>query len=632
MSLQPVHRFNQVRRFFEACRTRRADIAIIGDSNTFAAGTSGTAVGFQAAWGRRFGQYATGVKPTNAQAGWVYDLAATFGSGEANDAVPASHQGYHWAEIYHPVYRAGTLGENYTPVAAAIQAGHPNGVAGPLRWHVRYGTFATGSGYFRPVVRDTSSLTYRGYAVFPTNTGSVGMASGYVDVPAGSGGAEKWCCLQAYQTSYNGPTVGPFYSNYQRVEWPNVLTGVSVSALLYQGGQPTRTAANALAAMTQVQFNEWAAMLTVAQGGRHVLMVNVLQGQNDTNDTAASVGPRPAASNTPAGAADNTAAVVNRLRVLWAGSGRDVDDLYVLLGPYHPQEYTRRAWGRDLDDAYAAYADAEANVAVASRSRTSTSALFTAKGWYAAAAPDDAHLSAAGYDGWAEVAVNAVCPRPAALVRHTSGAAIDLKLFDEAGQVWYAAYGGFGPWANGSLADYVIPGTELGTSGMYRFPLPANLPRATTLRGHVTARAGGSPALTDTHVATLDAGDFDGLRQATLSAAAADAAAADAALARLDVPVSRAGTGAGAIAVDHDTGGTDVLRYVDGGGAGVGGAAVRAYVKADYDAGRYVERGRTVTRADGRWSQPLYLDAGVTYAVTFAKPGVFQMGRRDVAL
>ncbi|HEX8915988.1 MAG TPA: hypothetical protein VF796_26815, partial [Humisphaera sp.] len=97
----------------------------------------------------------------------------------------------------------------------------------------------------------------------------------------------------------------------------------------------------------------------------------------------------------------------------------------------------------------------------------------------------------------------------------------------------------------------------------------------------------------------------------------------------LDAPVSRAGAGGGPVAVDHDTGGTDALRYVAG-GVGVGGAVVRAYVRADYDAGLYVERGRASTRDDGRWAGPIYLSAGVEYAVTFAKPSVYQLSRRNV--
>ena len=53
-----------------------------------------------------------------------------------------------------------------------------------------------------------------------------------------------------------------------------------------------RAAATALQAMTQSQFDAWAAMVVVAQGDRPTLLLNVLSGQNDKGDTATSVGGR----------------------------------------------------------------------------------------------------------------------------------------------------------------------------------------------------------------------------------------------------------------------------------------------------------------------------------------------------
>ena len=91
------------------------------------------------------------------------------------------------------------------------------------------------------------------------------------------------------------------------------------------------------------------------------------------------------------------------------------------------------------------------------------------------------------------------------------------------------------------------------------------------------------------------------------------------------------GYGDGDTAVDHNTGGADNLRYVAS-GAGVDQATVRAYLKSDYDAGVYAERGRTLTRPDGRWSHALYLDAGLTYTVTFSKPGVYEVSKKDVTV
>ena len=141
--------------------------------------------------------------------------------------------------------------------------------------------------------------------------------------------------------------------------------------------------------------------------------------------------------------------------------------------------------------------------------------------------------------------------------------------------------------------------------------------------------AGGSPVLSDTPVTALEAADFDGVRQSTLNALADDAAEA---FTYLDAPVSHAVRGqrrhnrrSRHRRLRH----ASLRRWRWGGRRG---ATVRAYVASDYDAGLYVERGRTATRDDGRWVNPLYLDAGVTYAFTFSKPGVYQVSRQDVAV
>jgi len=80
--------------------------------------------------------------------------------------------------------------------------------------------------------------------------------------------------------------------------------------------------------------------------------------------------------------------------------------------------------------------------------------------------------------------------------------------------------------------------------------------------------------------------------------------------------------GSGDVLVDHDTGGADNLRATTG-GVGVDGATIRAYTKADYDAGVHTVRGEAVTGSDGRWVAPMYLDAD-TYVFVFAKPGVLR--------
>lgn len=86
----------------------------------------------------------------------------------------------------------------------------------------------------------------------------------------------------------------------------------------------------------------------------------------------------------------------------------------------------------------------------------------------------------------------------------------------------------------------------------------------------------------------------------------------------------------GRIAVDHNTGGTDAMRYIDEEGAGIAGATIRAYVTEDYDAGVYDLRAKTVTGDDGRWKTPLYLSDGVPYTIVFEKDGEYGPDTQEV--
>jgi hypothetical protein len=73
------------------------------------------------------------------------------------------------------------------------------------------------------------------------------------------------------------------------------------------------------------------------------------------------------------------------------------------------------------------------------------------------------------------------------------------------------------------------------------------------------------------------------------------------------------------VQVDHDTGGIDNLRYVDG-GSGVPDGIIRAYLAEQYDAGQIVKRGEATTGSDGRWTAPMFLGAA-DYVLVFSKPG-----------
>ena len=78
------------------------------------------------------------------------------------------------------------------------------------------------------------------------------------------------------------------------------------------------------------------------------------------------------------------------------------------------------------------------------------------------------------------------------------------------------------------------------------------------------------------------------------------------------------------VPVDHNYDLSDSLRYMDAGGNPIADAQVRVYRKSDYDAGNLTTPvGATMTRADGRWANPVLVIPGYEYVVRLEAPNRF---------
>jgi hypothetical protein len=100
------------------------------------------------------------------------------------------------------------------------------------------------------------------------------------------------------------------------------------------------------------------------------------------------------------------------------------------------------------------------------------------------------------------------------------------------------------------------------------------------------------------------------------------------------IAVSNQG-GIGDTEVNHDTGGTDNYRVLDGNGQGIDNVSIKAYLKTEWDAGHRSETyvvGRSQTNVDGRWQWPLMLDTGFTYVLVFYKQGQFKVTTKELTL
>jgi hypothetical protein len=95
---------------------------------------------------------------------------------------------------------------------------------------------------------------------------------------------------------------------------------------------------------------------------------------------------------------------------------------------------------------------------------------------------------------------------------------------------------------------------------------------------------------------------------------------------------SVAAAGIGYVAVNHNTGGTDNLRYLYGSNP-IGDGTIIAYLASDYTAGNTSNpQGQSTTGADGRWLSPIILQSGYTYTLAFSKQGVFETSTTSVTV
>lgn len=80
----------------------------------------------------------------------------------------------------------------------------------------------------------------------------------------------------------------------------------------------------------------------------------------------------------------------------------------------------------------------------------------------------------------------------------------------------------------------------------------------------------------------------------------------------------------GEIAISHNTGGEDNLRYLAPNGDPISGASIRVYNREDWEAENYtVVKGVSFTDVNGRWQTAVFVGTGRTYTVVFSKPGEY---------
>jgi hypothetical protein len=84
--------------------------------------------------------------------------------------------------------------------------------------------------------------------------------------------------------------------------------------------------------------------------------------------------------------------------------------------------------------------------------------------------------------------------------------------------------------------------------------------------------------------------------------------------------------------IDHDSGGTDNLRFTDGGGLPISGAQIGIWLKTDWDANTRTEasrKGWAQTLSDGRWDRSCGLEAAGDYVIMAQVSGATQQTEKE---
>lgn len=359
-----VYNLSAIASIFSAGQSRRFDVLGIYDSNGFFNTSYGHYYGLQKALKDKFGPlYATGVLPVDPNGSWGAQIngidpgAVT----EPGSALPAFLEAYNldsglgiddWMDKPY-LYLAdgdsiasGTVFNvnaiNHTndinDIWGFTDTTHPN-----MKWHMVMGTFASGTGYCRPGVRNWNSLTYQAQEAsdIDPNTGSDGIVDYEITIPAGTRGSSNGLQFVLHRVTQDS-LEGPFFATHQRVEFTDQDKGPSCHIGLYQGGLSAYDACRACKDTAETAIAEYLRQCVKLQTGDPLLIVQIVHGGNDRDESASSWNSATEAfdleaSYTAEGFANNVEGIRYYFREAWRSLGYADSGLAFLVGPYHPQ-------------------------------------------------------------------------------------------------------------------------------------------------------------------------------------------------------------------------------------------------------------------------------------------------------
>lgn len=619
---------SKVLRAFAALANRRVDFVAIGDSNQLLSG-HGWDHGMQASLSARYPMYATALMSQNensgngAGMGYKYARLGVIGASSGAPSQLAAYDTGLYPANYAYLDDAGSFSASSNN-GLNIDVDCPIDVNANLRAEYHYGTFPAGTGQLQPAIRRNSSPynTLANAAVLNPVTGAYGMARADVTLAAA---ARNFALAVRWASPGLANTDGPFFGSYFRLINTDRTAGFAYHSFAAYGGSPTRVPASAIIAASDTSLSYYFTQIRRVQlqtQSQVYVIVTINEGMNDRNDGANnSVGPTPAAGDTAAGFADNHQAIINRLRAIWTLNGwSHEDELYFVLIPSHPVSNPDDAKLVSYRTAAEAVAAANVNTCAINLERilNFTEMAQGSAGYYTSAG-DRAHLSQTGYEQVGTKIVQAIEAVDYVLGDVSNNQnALDLLVSrltgDRASRIDYLDAA-----VSSRMATFVYTApNNAGIGTIVSWLTDANL-AFVAIADKVDTVDGVVDAIKSTVDTNLDR-KLSQVPGDLLSTVNGDDTVGEQLIyaGSLVVPDP---AGGGDIPVDHNTGGADNLRAMYA-GEPLDNATIRAYVKADYEAGARPSRPPTTyTRPDGRWIRPLMLNAG-EWILIFSKPGV----------
>lgn len=382
--------------------TRPIDIVMVGDSNQLQSG-----IGFDHGLGKGMrdravmyaGPLVIPVSGERANQGYLTGNGNPSVDGTRPTeldvfAMPSSGLAAAQISAYQATVAKGTGGTFATQIGALD-------VNSLLRGHYCYGTFPSGSGSWRPTVRQGASpfSVIANGDVISTNTGAYGRAFATLDCPA----ATRDIAIE-FSTQRTTASVAPTIEFWNRIEDVNASAGFAASSLFAQGGQSLYGMASWAQTQTDAaltNYFEAIRYIQVLRGLEPVVVVYLNSGMNDRGETSQpSLGPNPSTDpDSPEAYIDNLDAVRNRIEEIYTLNGWALSGLYWLIVPAHrisdPQDAELVSYG----DAAELWAAAKPRTSVVRLDELTTYAEKFGLTHYAGASQSDpVHQLQAGYE------------------------------------------------------------------------------------------------------------------------------------------------------------------------------------------------------------------------------------------